>query len=51
MFANDACQQTLFEYWEMAEMTTSHSFQGAVAEFVACIGPELVKEIVIDSGH
>ena len=29
-------------------MTDPQSLQGIVAEFVACIGPELIKKIVVD---
>lgn len=33
--------------WEGSEMTDPHTIKGTVAEFAACIGPELVKETCI----
>lgn len=33
--------------WEDSEMTDPYTFKGLVAEFAACIGPELVKETCI----
>lgn len=33
--------------WEESEMMDPHAIKGIVAEFAACIGPELVKETCI----
>ncbi|MCJ1407973.1 Arginyl-tRNA--protein transferase 1 [Ptychographa xylographoides] len=38
----------ILEEWDIEEMTDPQSLQGIVAEFVACIGPELIKKIVVD---
>jgi hypothetical protein len=34
--------------WDREAMMDSTTLQGVLAEFVACIGPDLAKKIVID---
>jgi hypothetical protein len=34
--------------WDVESMRQPYSLQGIIAEFVACVGPELADAIVID---
>jgi hypothetical protein len=46
--------QAVLGEWDLEEMRDPTYFQGVTAEFAACVGSGLIKEIVIDrkdSGH
>lgn len=40
--------QAVLGEWDLEEMRDPACFQGVAAEFAACVGSALIKEIVID---
>jgi len=44
----DLLLQAVLGEWNLEEMRDPTTFQGFAAEFAACVGSTLIKEVVID---